>query len=48
MIDTTLPQVPRWKEFVKCFYKNPQAIYYDTEEKIDKLNVECQKIEKIL
>lgn len=44
MIDTTLPSVPRWKEFVKCLYEDPQAKYYDTEEKINELNECCKKI----
>lgn len=46
LIDTTLPSVPRWKEFVNFFYEDPQAHYYDTEEKINEWNISCQKIRK--
>ncbi len=46
LIDTTLPAVPRWKEFVKFFYEDPQAHYYDTEEKINELNEAIKKLEK--
>lgn len=43
MIDTTLPQVPRWKELVIDLYEDPQAHCYDTEEKIEELNIWRQK-----